>query len=455
MKFFHDYIVRLTAFILMISFTQLKSQVVNVAGPCDFGNGSAALNPAPFNVNNFSSTGNLTIQSGIYNFQSFNLNAGHTLTITGNQPVIIRCTGTANIQGRIIAAGAPGTSVDPTTTNSVGPANAAGGIANNGGGQNGGNGGDGNGLGVTDGGSFINLSGFEGGGKAAASGCGGAIPFGSGGGGSFASQGGATIIACGNNTPVSSFIYGDVGFTIVHAGTNLLGGSGGGGGTYSILSGTVKGGGGGSGGGAFAIVANNIIIGNAALLSVKGGGGGSGRLSGGSGAHYGSGGGGGSGGSILLLYNTISALPAVNTNATTTLTSGIDISGGTGGLSVLGNAGQTGGFGRFLAQTCGAGSNQAPTITTQPTNLTACLNDQNVKLTVAATGIPAPTYQWRKNGTNIPGATADTYTFSNILLSDAGTYDVVVSNVAGNVTSAVVTVTVVFPPLAPGIQHKP
>jgi hypothetical protein len=40
-------------------------------------------------------------------------------------------------------------------------------------------------------------------------------------------------------------------------------------------------------------------------------------------------------------------------------------------------------------------------------------------------------FQWRKNGVNIPGATARTLRFTNATVADAGSYDVIVSNACG------------------------
>lgn len=356
-------------FIVCLKFnSSLAQNYIVPTSPCDFGTGTAQNNPAPFNANAFSSTGNLTISSGVYDFSSFTLNAGHTLTISGSQPVVIRVTGTANIQGKILAAGTAGTSVSASSTNTSAPLNAPGGVATNGGGQNGGNGADYNGLGGGSGISFIPLSGQEGGGAIPAPGCGTSNPvFGAGGGGSFGTQGGATVFGnCGGAT-LASQTYGDAAFSTQYNNTNLLGGSGGGGGAYNVNIGTVKGGGGGSGGGAFAIVASTINLGNSALLSVKGGEGGTGRLSGGSGSHYGCGGGGGSGGSILLLYNSINSQPAINTNPAITAQSGIDISGGAGGASLLGNPGGNGGAGRLFSNVCVAQPCSAPL--TQASNL--------------------------------------------------------------------------------------
>lgn len=85
--------------------------------------------------------------------------------------------------------------------------------------------------------------------------------------------------------------------------------------------------------------------------------------------------------------------------------------------------------------------NAAPTITAGPVAQTATVGD-SVTFSVAATGTPAPLFQWRRDGSPIGGATAATYTIPSVLTSDAGSYDVVVSNAAGSVTSAAVVLTV-------------
>jgi len=83
----------------------------------------------------------------------------------------------------------------------------------------------------------------------------------------------------------------------------------------------------------------------------------------------------------------------------------------------------------------------APAIVTQPTGGTAVVGSSG-SFGVVATGSPAPTYQWRKDGADIAGATSDTYTITKVAMSDAGTYTVVVTNSAGSVTSngAILTV---------------
>jgi len=83
----------------------------------------------------------------------------------------------------------------------------------------------------------------------------------------------------------------------------------------------------------------------------------------------------------------------------------------------------------------------APVITSQPL-ATAVKITSNATFTVTATGTPAPTYQWRFNGTNIVGATATTFTRTNTQYAQAGNYSVLVSNLAGSVTSADALLTV-------------
>ncbi len=75
----------------------------------------------------------------------------------------------------------------------------------------------------------------------------------------------------------------------------------------------------------------------------------------------------------------------------------------------------------------------SPVIVTQPTNNTVFLNG-NVTLTVGATG-GGLSYQWRLNGTNISGATGASYTISNMAPTNVGVYTVIISNLAGSVTS--------------------
>jgi hypothetical protein len=76
----------------------------------------------------------------------------------------------------------------------------------------------------------------------------------------------------------------------------------------------------------------------------------------------------------------------------------------------------------------------APSVTTQPAAQTATVGD-TVTLNVTASGDPAPTYQWRKDDSDLAGATSAVLTLANVTTADAGSYTVVVSNSAGSVTS--------------------
>jgi hypothetical protein len=93
----------------------------------------------------------------------------------------------------------------------------------------------------------------------------------------------------------------------------------------------------------------------------------------------------------------------------------------------------------------------APTITTQPVNQSVTAG-QTATFGVAAGGTAPLSYQWQKNAVNISGATSASYTTPATTTSDSGsTFDVVVSNLAGSVTSANATLTVNPAPVA-GIQ---
>jgi hypothetical protein len=70
-----------------------------------------------------------------------------------------------------------------------------------------------------------------------------------------------------------------------------------------------------------------------------------------------------------------------------------------------------------------------------PANQTVAAGN-NTALTVTAIGSGPLSYQWRHYGTNLPGRTSQVLGFSPVRPSDAGPYDVVVSNSGGSVTSA-------------------
>ena len=85
-----------------------------------------------------------------------------------------------------------------------------------------------------------------------------------------------------------------------------------------------------------------------------------------------------------------------------------------------------------------------PNILSHPTNQTLSPG-QSALFTVTATGLPTPSYQWRKNGSNISNATNATYSIVSSLPTDSGTYSVLVSTPAGSVLSSNAVLTVSTP----------
>ncbi len=97
----------------------------------------------------------------------------------------------------------------------------------------------------------------------------------------------------------------------------------------------------------------------------------------------------------------------------------------------------------------------APTITAQPTGVIV-IAGQAASFTVAATGNPTLTYQWKRGTTPIVGATSATYTLTTTSLTDNGAqFSVVVANLAGSVPSNAATLTVAPVVTPPTIATQP
>src|SRR4029077_2722812 len=94
-------------------------------------------------------------------------------------------------------------------------------------------------------------------------------------------------------------------------------------------------------------------------------------------------------------------------------------------------------------------------MTTQPTSTTVTAG-QTATFSVSASGTTPISYQWRKNTSNISGATAASYTTPATTNADNGSkFDVVVSNSAGSVTSSQAMLTVNSASVAPAITTQP
>ena len=107
------------------------------------------------------------------------------------------------------------------------------------------------------------------------------------------------------------------------------------------------------------------------------------------------------------------------------------------------------GVGSTLSSAASLAVNVPPVIAIQPQGQVV-VQGASVVLSIAATGTAPLTYQWRKNGSNIAGATLSTYVFTSIGSEDAGVYTVAVSNIAGTVTSSSANLTVNTPPIVVG-----
>ena len=83
-----------------------------------------------------------------------------------------------------------------------------------------------------------------------------------------------------------------------------------------------------------------------------------------------------------------------------------------------------------------------PIIVVQPENMDRVFPDSNIIFTVLVMG-GALSYQWSRNGDEIPGETQATLTLEGVTVEEhEGMYSCFISNRAGNVTTDVVSLTV-------------
>ena len=96
----------------------------------------------------------------------------------------------------------------------------------------------------------------------------------------------------------------------------------------------------------------------------------------------------------------------------------------------------------------------APFISTQPQDPGTVYVGNPLTLAVVGEGSPVLGYQWRKGGAPVSSWTNTSLAFNSLALSDAGSYDVVITNSYGAVTSSVVTLAV-LPAVAPSVTNQP
>ena len=129
---------------------------------------------------------------------------------------------------------------------------------------------------------------------------------------------------------------------------------------------------------------------------------------------------------------------------------GNSIGGATGNSYSIASvvAGDAGNYDCVVTGSCNTvTSNQASltvrvpaSITSDPNPVTACVGSPATF--IVAAGGTSPSFQWRKNGTPIGGATTSTYSIAAVALADAGNYDCVVTNDCNSVTSTAAALTV-------------
>ncbi len=177
-----------------------------------------------------------------------------------------------------------------------------------------------------------------------------------------------------------------------------------------------------------------------------------------------------------ITTNPVAATRCVGTSVTFSVTAtgtaplsyqwrknGINIAGATSSSHTIASVatGDAGTYSCTVSNACGSTPSGGaaltvqvgPAITSQPSNQTVCAG-AGASFSVTATGTPLPTYQWRKNGTNIGGATSSTYSIASTVVGDAGSYDCLVTNACGTVTSNAASLTVNTAPFTGSVANQ-
>lgn len=178
--------------------------------------------------------------------------------------------------------------------------------------------------------------------------------------------------------------------------------------------------------------------------------------------------------SVVLGNNAVFTLTAIGDEPFTyewrkdgvPLSDGGNISGANTGTLVISNVAlsDAGGYQVAIANALGSATSSVATLTilfppvivSQPTNQAFGIGT-TASLAVGVIGTAPLSYQWRLSGTNLPagakfsGTTTNLLTISSFSTNEAGSYDVVIANSYGSVTSAVALISAL--PLA--ITNQP
>ncbi|MCX6927966.1 MAG: hypothetical protein NT154_32870, partial [Verrucomicrobia bacterium] len=116
------------------------------------------------------------------------------------------------------------------------------------------------------------------------------------------------------------------------------------------------------------------------------------------------------------------------------------ISGTEDSLDIYGRPAINGGGTARLASTiAGFIITDVPVITMSPQQKLVCAGD-TITWSGYAVGVPPLSYQWRKNGVPIPGATTPSYSITNVGMANIAAYDLLVTNLYGTTVSSSVTI---------------
>lgn len=107
-----------------------------------------------------------------------------------------------------------------------------------------------------------------------------------------------------------------------------------------------------------------------------------------------------------------------------------------------------------IASLTGLTAINPPSIVAQPSAISVNPG-QSGTLSVVAAGTAPLTYQWKKDGAAISGATSASYTIASAATTDAGNYTVTITNAYGNVTSSAAALTVTSSPIPATITTQP
>lgn len=145
------------------------------------------------------------------------------------------------------------------------------------------------------------------------------------------------------------------------------------------------------------------------------------------------------GGTAVIAFSAASSNSAVVTAAVDGSTLSLaPVRAGTAAVTVTAtDTNGTTALQNVLVTVTGAGGSTAPEITLQPQAQVRLVSGSTntVVLSVAATGTPAPAFQWRRNGSALAGQQSAALVLTNATDAQAGTYTCLVSNAGGAVES--------------------